>query len=439
MRYIFTLFVILMMHLQLHSDEAKLYPQVGVTEHRLDNGMKLYVQSNQLDEGEVYVRIFSHGGYAQEQTIKDKISAYISFTALLESGFGHEGTSDQVSKILYEHSAELSVYVLPSSKGIEVKVPAECFEGFVEYMGAVFDSPKITQEGYNTAVRSVSGNVEDLSVKNKYNMITKTYDLYFGEDHFSSITPGKAIKHVDMEAAQNYVNKAFKEDEAFTVVVVGDISSEKVLNALNKNLPKKKYQEKVVSQNVHPLQLTGPKVITMPGSDHKEPVSSITYGIKMDPNGKELAIFETCLRVIENRLENKLSKMVGRKGFRVSFDFPYYPEVSLSWVQIKFNVHGPLKQPTLSAIQHHLEDLAQNGPTQEELDKVTNSLRRGGQLLKNDNYFWISLIGDYALWGWDLNHISTRISQNSTVSPKEVQEFLGKALALNAPVTIFME
>jgi zinc protease len=439
MRLAFTFLIAALLHLQVFADAPKTYPQVGVTEHHLDNGMKVLIQNNQLEEGEVYIRIYSHGGYAQEASNKDKASAFISFNALLESGLGHEGTSDQVSKALYEHSAELSVYVLPSSKGIEIKVPTECFASFIAYLSPVFNTPKITPEGYRSAVRAATGNVENKSVKNKYNMIAKTYELYFGEDHFSTQSPGKAMRNVDMEAAQAFVNKAFNEENPFTIVVVGDIDADKALKALNQHLPKKQYQQKAAAHQQHPINVTTPKIITMPGSDHKEPVSSITYGIKLDPNGKELAIFETSLRIIENRLEEKLSKMVGRKGFRVSFDFPYYPEVSLSWVQIKFNVHGPLEQPTLAAIHHQLEDLAQNGPSREEIEKVTNSLRRGGQLLKNDNYFWVTLIGDYSLWGWDLNHISMRISQNNTIAPSEVQEFLSKAIALNAPITILME
>ena len=439
MRLFFTILCVALLQLQLFAETPKTYSQVGITEHTLDNGMKVLVQNNQLEQGEVYIRIYSHHGYAQESSVKDKASAFISFNALLESGLGHEGTSDQVSKALYEHSAELSVYVLPSSKGIEIKVPTECFESLMSYLAPLFNNPKITPEGYSAAVKAATGNVENKSVKNKYNMIAKTYEVYFGEEMFSCLSPGKAMQHVDIDAAQAFVNTAFNEDNPFTVVVVGDISSEKALKALNQYLPKKHYHQKPVSQEQHPITISTPKIISMPGSDNKDPVTSITYGIKLNPDSKDLAIFETSLRIIENRLEEKLSKMVGRKGFRVSFDFPYYPEVSLSWVQIKFNVHGSLEQPILAAIHHQLEDLAQNGPTPEEVEKVTNSLRRGGQLLKNDNYFWVTLIGDYSLWGWDLNHISTRITQNAAVAPSDVQEFLSKGIALNAPITILME
>lgn len=440
MRYLNILLVTLTASFQLVSGELpRVYSDVDVVEHRLENGLRVLIQNNKLDDGEVFFRIFSHRGYAQENTLKEKVSAYVSFMALLESGLGHQGSSDQVSKILYEHSAELSLYVLPSAKGIEAKIPSEDFEELVEYITAVFKNHKISKTGYNTAISTISANVQDLSVKNKYNMIAKTYQVFFGESHFSAVTPADAIKHADMESAQAFVDKAFAEDEPFTFVVVGDISPEKVISTLNKYLPKKEYKESVHDQKPRSVDVTEPKIIAMNGSDNKEAVNSITYSIKMQPNGRELAIFETSLRVIENRLQEKLSKMVGRKGFRVSFEFPFYPEVSLSWVQIKFNVHEALKQPTLAAIQSHLEDLAANGPTQEELQTVVNSLKRGGQHLKNDNYFWLSLISDYALWDWDLNHIALRISQDKEITPQQIQGFLKNTLVLNTPVTIMMD
>ena len=67
------LFVAMTVSLQLVSaDLSFVYPEVGVSEYRLHNGLKVLIQNNELDKGEVFIRVFSHGGYAHENTQKEK-------------------------------------------------------------------------------------------------------------------------------------------------------------------------------------------------------------------------------------------------------------------------------------------------------------------------------------------------------------------------------
>ncbi len=132
--------------------------------------------------------------------------------ALFESELGENGNVSQTSKFLYNHSAEFSLFVLPSSKGIEVKIPACHFEEFVAYLAKIFKNPKITDEGYSAAKCALESTVQDLSVKNKYNMLAKTYEVFF-DDQLFSLPPQRSCKVADKEAAQTFVTRAFDFNE----------------------------------------------------------------------------------------------------------------------------------------------------------------------------------------------------------------------------------
>ncbi len=438
MRHILLFLLLAVTHLN-GVQPTRMYSNVDVEEHRLESGLRVLIKKNQLDEGEVFVRIFSKGGYAQEKNLKDKVSAYVSFLALFESGFGLASSPEQLSKILYDNSAELSLFVLPSCKGIEAKIPSRYFDQLIEFISGAFESSKITREGFTHVIHEISQRTEDQSVKNKYNVLTKMYQVHFDHHHFSSEMPGAAIESADIEYSQKFVDKAFGGDDPFTFVVVGDIDSDQVIASLDKHIPKRQYTDKMFTGNPEMIAANEPRMYMMKGDDNKESVSSIVYSIKMQPDGKELALYETSLRIIENRLDEKLSSMVGRKGFRVSFEFPYYPEVSLSWVQIKFNVHPDLKQSVTTAIHTQLTDLVQNGPSRAEFERVISSLKRDGTHLQNDNYFWLSVLSDYAIWDWDLNQAALRVGSDPSITAEATQGFLKKSLVLEAPVSIFLQ
>lgn len=438
MRYLLIFLMLAVMNLS-GGQLVREYPGIGVEEHRLENGLKVLIKKNDLDQGEVFIRIYSKGGYAQEKTMQEKVSAYVSFLALFESGFGFATSPEQVSKVLYDNSTELSLYVLPSSKGIEARIPVHHFDQLVEFMCGAFNHPKINQAGFSHVIKCINENREELSKKNKYHFLTKMYQIRFNGCHFSSGMPGGVIAEANLPSAQKYLEKAFGGDDSFTIVVVGDIESEKVIEALEKHLPKRDYKEKVFAGVPEMTVSNEPRIFKMKRHESKAPVSSIVYTVRLHPDGKELALFENTLRIIERRLDNKLSSMVGRKGFRVSFEFPCYPEVSLSWVQIKFNVSSQLKQSVLTAIHSQMTDLVENGPTEDEYKQMVGSLNRDGVHLQNDNYFWLSVISDYALWDWDLNQVALRVASDPSVTPRSIQEFLKKSLALNSPVSIFLE
>ncbi len=115
--------------------------------------------------------------------------------------------------------------------------------------------------------------------------------------------------------------------------------------------------------------------------------------------------------------------MVGLKGFRLSFEFPFYPDVSLAWIQIKFNAHDMLKQPVITAIQSHLKNFATLGPTEEEIKKALASIKREQSFLRNDNYFLLSLLSDYLYSDWSLEKIPSRLEYVDTPLQKKYKHF----------------
>ena len=438
MRYILILLLAAVMNLSA-GQFVKSYSDIGVEEYRLNSGLKVFFKKNTLDKGEVFVRIFSKGGYAQEESLREKVSAYVSFLALFESGFGLASSPDQVSKILYDNSTELSLYVLPSSKGIEAKIPTHHFDQLVEFIAGAFNHPKIKKTAFSHVIDSINESVDDLSEKNKYRVLEKMYEVQFKGTHFSSDMPGHAIDEADLSVAQDYVNKSFAEDEQFTIVVVGDINPIKAIESLEKHLPMREHKEKPFAVDVEKGFAKESMTCSMKGNRSKDAVSSVIYSLKLQPDGKELALFENSLRVIEKRLDAKLARVVGKKGIRVSFEFPYYPEASLSWVQIKFNAQPHQKQYVVAAIQKEMKDLIENGPSEDEFKQMVSAANNEGAYLKNDNYFWLSVLSDYALWGWDLNEASFRMEADASMTPKAMQEFLKKSVAVNTAVNMFLD
>lgn len=436
LRTITSFLLALSFHLNAFSLEpSKSYSAVGVEEYNLQNGYKVLFRQSSIEPGDVLIRIFSPGGYAQESTLKEKASAYISFKALLESGLGHTNKTNPVSKMLYQNSAELCLYVLPSSKGFEARIPAKHFENMIAYISEGLKNPVITQSGYERAVAEVNKKVHHLSLKNKYNVLRNTYRAYFDDNHFSPVSPGDIIQYSDKETAQQFITKAFEETEPMTIVIVGDIDIGAAIAALNKHLPPRRVNLDHTTNQLEPLTIDSPKSFQLPASGDKDPVTYITYGVKLDPTENSLAVFETMLGVIENRLDEQLSAMVGMKGFRVAFEFPLYPDVSFCWIQIKFYAQQSKRKETILAIEHQLEDLISNGPSLQEVTKVASSLERDGYIQTHDNYFWLSLVSDYAIYDWDINKIAMRLHQKSETTPSDLQLFMKRSIAFDAPIT----
>jgi hypothetical protein len=68
-----------------------------------------------------------------------------------------------------------------------------------------------------------------------------------------------------------------------------------------------------------------------------------------------------------------------------------------------------------------------------------SSINRAGTLLSNDNYFWLSVISDYAVSDWDLGQIQARLKRDPTVTPEAIQAYLKESLATNSPLNVLMD
>lgn len=202
------------------------HAELGITQITLRNGMRVCLKPTTFEEDEVLIRLTAKGGYAAlpaTQRAAGELAPQIAW----ESGLDGMST-DKLSALIYEHSIELYVKVLPYDRIIEGTTEAGGIKVFFDLVKRYSTQKQFTREGFD----KISQMARDM-IRSRTEERSSPVEEWMRVVHTQDVAALKPLSLQDLntmefERAKQFFEEYFSNPEDFICVVVGNFDVEAI-------------------------------------------------------------------------------------------------------------------------------------------------------------------------------------------------------------------
>ena len=381
---------------------TKKLPQFDAEEWTLENGAKVVFRKADFEKDQVQVTSYSKGGTSLYDV--DKLASAMVATQFI--GAYGLGDYDAITlrKLLTGKQANSAVSIGGLSESVGGASTPNDFETMMQLIYLRFEKPRFDKEAHEAMMHRNYAAIENAPItpqkimQDSISMIMSNYskrNLIFNKEFLDKIS---------LEQIEEIYRDRIKDISDFTFFIVGNIDAETVKPLVEKYLGSvKSYNRKEtwVDNKVRGPKGRTEKVIEL---DLTTPKSTVITNFSKDM--KVTIPNNLCLNILRGVLDaryltNIREKEGGTYGVSVQPGSSREPYESYS-MAMSFDCDPDKAEHLKSLIYAEIDKLMKEGPTQEEIDKVTSIMKKNNEQSKPHNAYWMSAIQTYYLRGIDV-------------------------------------
>lgn len=397
----------------------------------LKNGMRVCLKKTAFDPNEVSVQLMALGGYANLPPSK-RGSGELAPQIAIRSGIGNY-SYEQLHALFYEHSLEFEGKIQPFCRLIEGSSETEEIGLLLHLIYLYFTKSHFDYSSFHQVILKAKEalakrpHIQSRSCEEEY-MDFHTESLSF----FHGLST-EEVEKANFQEAYHFFKRCFANPADFVCVIVGDFDSEKVKKSLEKTLAAiPSSQRRCFPQTFSfPSFPEGIQTMQIRRTGRVDAVMRLTFPIKVKTNPYQLEQAETTAAIIKERLMWECSKRANpMPEIKAVVEFPYYPYPQPLWLVIELVLEAK-QVPSLSQmILEELSKMQADGVVLKEAAFLKNRMQISDQLLKKDNYYWLTVLSNYLLWNWDLKMIEKNYKTYPCFDCSEIQKGLREHFSL---------
>jgi predicted Zn-dependent peptidase len=411
--------------------QKRYFESIDATELKLSNGLTICLKSTDSDTDEIFFKLIALGGYGSLNP-KKFYSGQLADKIAWESGMGGM-TSDQISVFLYKNALEFVLEISPFCRKIDGEGGEESVNSFLKGLNLVFTQQLFTQEGFHAAKVLEKDIISKLNNDNEHAF--ETMFLKVNTQNFPALRP-MAIEDLDkvkFDEAKSFFQRCFLHPNDFFLVISGNFNIEKTIANVEKyigSIPRPESNSKLKRAFNVPF----PPGITQ--TTFKLPTQSsclthITFPLKIEVNEQNIDEIAFMCQIIEAHLRQAIiQKMNLSYGVDVSYEFPIFPFLNNPWISIRFRCEEKFIISLKEMILAELKRLQLNGTTQSEIEIIRKLEKNSQEFWFKDDFYWVSMISNYYLWGWNPEKIADKSQSIYKIDLKTINIMLKKAFSL---------
>lgn len=421
-----------------YGDEAKsiintrYIESINVTQLELSNGMTFCLRPTGFENDEVFFKVAALGGYASLNP-KDFASGELAAEIAWESGMG-QMTSDQISLFLYEHSLEFVPSISPFSRIVEGEGREQSVEAFFQCLNMLFTAQKFTEEGLKLAKNISKETIAKL--QNDYDQSYEVAFLRVNTQNFKALTPMTVddLNKINFTVAKDFFHRSFSNPAEFVGVVTGNFNIKDVIQFIERyagSIPKSTVDSELKKSFSAPF----PPGITEKAirlAKQTNCLTHVTFPLQVAVDDLNIHRIAFMCQIAEARLRRVITdKMNLSYGVDVSYEFPMYPLLDNPWISIRYRCENRYLHALKDIVIHELKLLQSEGATADEVENVKKLEEKSQEFWLKDDFYWLSMLSNYYLWGWNPEKIDYKNSSIQQISAAMINQVFKQAISLN--------
>lgn len=376
------------------------FPELGVTEWRLGNGVRVVLKPTDFKDDQVLVQAFSPGGYSLSSQ-ENHLSASSADQMVALGGVGSFDRVD-LGKKLAGNSASVSPSIGENTEGFSGQASPQDLETLFQLIYLYFTAPRKD----DVAFQALTSQLEAVLANRDADPMTAFRDtllLTMSQGH-PRVRPLdlEAFKEIDLDEAFSFYQDRFADASDFTFLLVGAFDAGQVQPLVETylgGLPNLGREESWRDLDVDPPVGVIEKTVQK-GLEPKSLTQLVFTGPFESTPDTRIGIRAMC-SVLESRLLRLVREdLSGTYGVQVSPGYSLIPEPEYQ-IGIQFGSDPDRVEELVAAVFGEIQALIEDGPTPEDVQAATEKERRSRETNLKENGWWVSQLRSAYFYDWD--------------------------------------
>ena len=370
----------------------------GITEWTLSNGVKVAFLPTEYKKDQVLIRLVMDGGQSLISTA-DLPSFESNVWSLFQSNTGvSKFNSSTTSKMLSGKQVNISPYISSIRHGISGSCQPKDLETALQLLYLNFVDPRFDADEYNVGKQQIAAVLPNLLNTPNFKFQQEFMKTLYGGNPRNIVIDEDVLAKADVKVAERNYRKLFKNAAGAKVFIVGNVDPEtlkplveKYIGSLPKGCKALKWKDtgerfaQGVVVNDFKVDMQTPKNTVLQVYNNYGVKYSVAEEVNLDAAKFILdMIYTETLRESEG----------GTYGASVSTSIQKYP-VDQALIQVYFDTNPSSSDKLRKLALDGLKKLAQEGPTEEQMTRVTENFKKNIPESRIQNNHWMDEISCY--------------------------------------------
>ncbi len=411
----------------------------GAQEWTLKNGVKVIVYPTDLQKDQILFNIYKEGGLSLVST-DDVASFENNIFGLFQNNSGvAEFSGTVMQKMLTGKNLSVTPYFDPLENGINGRSTVKDFETALQLVYLYWMAPRFDAEEWQNGIDQLNAVLPNLQTQPDYKFQSELYKTLYSNNARRQMISQETVNRASLAVVEKNWKKLFADAAGATLVVVGDVNPEAIKPMVEKyigSLPKGKKALKWVDPRE---DLAKGKVENVFAVDMQTPKSTVyqVYNADIEYTYTKDAAMDAISYIMDMRYTNSLREEEGGTyGASTQGSIRRRPKqvgmFLVGW-DCKPALCDKLRQLAISGLQ----DLAQNGPTDDEFQAAKLNLQKNLPESRQRNNWWLNSIELYLTYGQDRDKLYEEAINNLT--KEDLTSLLNEILAQGNFMEIVMK
>lgn len=409
------------------------------TEWTLKNGVKVIFLPTDYTKDQILFDLYKDGGRSLIPT-EDIASFDENIYSLYLNNTGVANFSGtQVSKMLTGKTLSVTPYISNLEHGISGNTTAKDLETTLQLVYLFFTDPRFDQDEYDNGINQIKAVLPNLVGQPNYKLQKELYKVLYNDNPRRAMISQETLDAASLATLEKGYRMLFNDAAGATFLVVGDVDIDTLKPLVEKyigSLPKGKKALKWVDTQE---RVQKGRIEDIFAVDMQTPMSTViqTYSAYLPYTAERKAALDAASYILDIRYTNSLREDEGGTyGASSNISFSRRPEET-ALIQVAFSCRPSMCDKLRDLAVQGIKDLAENGPTDEEVTSAILNLQKNIPERRQNNSYWQGAIESYELYG--NNTDAENEAAINALDKAKIQRAVAEILAQNNLIEVVMK
>ena len=409
----------------------------GATEWTLKNGVKVVVLPTQHKKDQVLFNIELVGGKNAVAT-EDLVSFEDNIWTLFLNNSGiSKFSGTQVPKMLAGKNLSVSPYISNTRHGVQGQCAPKDIETALQIAYLYFADPRFDQNEYEPGIQQIKALLPNILANPDYQFQQEMNKVLYDNNPRVVDLNEEVVEKANLATIERVYRELFKNAGGARLTIVGNVDPEAIKPMVEKyigSIAKNKKARKINEENlINFAKGDVDKTVELVMATPKSTVFQV-YSAYMPIDTKT----EVALKAANYVLDMIYTKTIredegGTYGVGTAMAGQRLP-IERAVIQVMFDTNPEAAPKLIELAVKGLNNLAQNGPTEEQMSKAVENLKKNIPESRISNSYWMGALDNWYEFGID-SDAEYEAAVNS-LTAEDIKTVLQAILAQNNMVQV---